>query len=91
MAPAYFDEYESRAGYYEEWLKKQPNGNKIPDSPEERHKLLIAKRIEIYQQLCDAVYEKKGFTSRGVPKRETVEKFGLMDEQANHLLSKFGV
>jgi aldehyde:ferredoxin oxidoreductase len=91
MAPAYFDEYESRAGYYEEWLKKQPNGNKIPDSPEERHKLLIAKRIEIYQQLCDAVYEKKGFTSGGVPKRETVEKFGLMDEQANHLLSKFGV
>jgi hypothetical protein len=51
----------------------------------------MEKRTEAYQKLCDIVYEKKGFTSDAVPKRETVEKFGLMDEQAKQLLSKFGV
>jgi len=37
------------------------------------------------------VYEKKGFTSSGIPKRETVEKFGLMDRQARKLLDQLGV
>jgi hypothetical protein len=51
----------------------------------------MEKRIQAYQQLCDIVYEKKGFTPEGIPKRETVEKFGLMDEQARQLLSELGV
>jgi len=51
----------------------------------------MEKRIETYQHLCDIVYEKKGFTSEGIPKHETVEKFGLMDEQAKQLLSQLGV
>jgi len=91
MGPAYFNEYQSRAEYYDEWLKEKLGGAKIPVSPEERHRLLIEKRMQAYQQLCDIVYEKKGFTSEGIPKREVVEKFGLMDEQARQLLSKFGV
>jgi hypothetical protein len=44
-----------------------------------------------YQKLCDIVYEEKGFTSQAIPKRETVSKFGLMDEQASQLLEEFGV
>jgi aldehyde:ferredoxin oxidoreductase len=91
MGPAYLNEYESRADYYDEWLRKELGDNKLPASLEERHKLLIEKRIEAYQRLCDVVYEKKGFTSEGIPKRETVEKFGLMDEQAAQLLDRFGV
>ena len=91
MGPAYFNEYESRAEYYDEWLQQHLGDNRFPASPEERHKLLMEKRIEAYQQLCDIVYEKKGFTSEGVPKRETVERFGLMDEQARQLLSESGV
>ena len=55
------------------------------------NKLLLEKRIEAYQQLCDIVYEKKGFTSEGIPKRETVERFGLMDEHARQLLDESGV
>jgi len=91
MGPAYFNEYEFRAEYYDEWLKVQLGDDKVPASPEQRHKLLIERRIEAYQQLCDVVYEKKGFTSEGIPKRETVEKFDLMDEQARQLLGEFGV
>ena len=51
----------------------------------------MEKRIKAYKHLCDIVYEKKGFTSEAIPKRETVEKFGLMDEQARQLLSQLGV
>jgi len=91
MGPVYFNEYESRADYYDQWLKEQLGDKDVPASPEERHKLLSEKRVEAYQQLCDIVYEKKGFTRDGIPKRETVEKFGLMDKQAKQLLDEFGV
>ena len=91
MGPAFFNEYQSRAEYYDEWLRKNLGDDKVPVSPEERHKLLIEKRIEAYQRLCDTVYEKKGFTSEGIPKRETVEKFALMDEQARQLFDELGM
>jgi aldehyde:ferredoxin oxidoreductase len=91
IGPAYFNEYEARSQYYDEWLQQQLGDNKVPVSPEQRHKLLMEKRIEAYQQLCDIVYEKKGFTSEGIPKRETVENFGLMDEQAKQLFSQLGI
>ena len=91
MAPVYPNEYESRAEYYDEWLREQVGDNKLPASPEEKHKLILEKRVEAYQRLCDIVYEKKGFTSEGIPKRETVERFDLMDEQAGQLLDEFGI
>ncbi|OGN99589.1 MAG: hypothetical protein A2Y59_01710 [Chloroflexi bacterium RBG_13_52_14] len=92
MGPAFFNEYESRAEYYDKWLQERlGDGELLPATPEQRHKLLMEKRMQAYQQLCDIVYEKKGFTSEGIPKRETVRKFGLLDKQANQLLDRFGV
>jgi len=91
MAPVYFNEYQSRAEYYDEWLQEQLGENKAPEGSEQRHKLIVEKRIEAYQRLCDIVYEEKGFTVEGIPKRETVEKFALLDEQARQLLDEFGV
>jgi aldehyde:ferredoxin oxidoreductase len=91
MAPAFFNEYQSRAEYYELWLGQNGDIKKLPASPKQRHKLLIEKRRRDYQQLCDAVYEKKGFTANGVPRRETVARFGLLDEKAERLLDEMGV
>jgi len=91
MAPAFHNEYLSRSEYYDGWLKEKTGGDKLPATAEGRHSLLLAKRMEDYQKLCDIVYEKKGYTSAGIPKRETVEKFGLADEQAKRLLESFGV
>ena len=91
MGPVYLNEYESRAEYYDGWLREQLSDGAIPATPEKKHELLVEKRIEAYQQLCDIVYEEKGFSSDGIPKRETVEKFGLMDEQAHQLLQEFGM
>jgi len=91
MGPAFFNEYQARAEYYDQWLRQNLGDDKLPVSPEERHKLLIKKRIETYQQLCDSVYEKKGFTPDGIPKRETVTKFALMDEPAVRLFDELGI
>jgi aldehyde:ferredoxin oxidoreductase len=90
MAPVYLNEYQSRSEYYDGWLKDQ-NNNKLPESLALRHHLLIEKRLEAYRQLCDIVYEKKGYTSAGIPKRETVNKFGLLDEQAKRLLDEYSL
>jgi len=91
MGPAYFNEYEFRAEYYDQWLQEQLGHDKLPTTPEDRHKLVMEKRIEAYGQLCDIVYEKKGFTSEAIPKQETVEKFDLLDEQAKQLLHELDV
>jgi len=91
MGPVFGNEYDSRAEYYDGWLKEQLGDTALPDSPEKKHELLVARRIEAYQKLCDIVYEKKGFSPDGIPERKTVEKFGLMDEQAEKLLREFGM
>jgi aldehyde:ferredoxin oxidoreductase len=91
MAPAFHNEYLSRSEYYDGWIKEKTGSDKLPGTAEGRHSLLLVKRMEDYQKLCDIVYEKKGYTSAGIPKRETVEKFGLADEQAKRLLESFGV
>jgi aldehyde:ferredoxin oxidoreductase len=89
IAPVYVNEYLTRSEYYDGWLRNLAGGN-LPDTIERRHALLMAKRLEAFQHLCDIVYEKKGYTSDAVPKRETVKKFGLLDKQAERLLAKYG-
>jgi hypothetical protein len=56
----------------------------------QRHTLLMETRVNTFNSLCDLVYEEKGFTNNAVPKRETVKKFGLLDEKADKLLKKYG-
>ncbi|MFC1580304.1 aldehyde ferredoxin oxidoreductase C-terminal domain-containing protein [Thermodesulfobacteriota bacterium] len=91
MGPVYYNEYEARAEYYDEWLKEQLGDEAPPEDPRERHKLLMDLRQEAYQKLCDTVYKAKGYTPDGVPLRKTLERFDLLDEQATGLLSRFGV
>ena len=91
MGPAFFNEYEARADYYETWLKDQTGHEGIPDDHRERHKLIIRLREEAYERLCDAVYNEKGYTADGIPLPETLEDFDLLDEQAQHLLREFGL
>ena len=90
IGPAFFNEYEARSDYYDDWLKKQTGENRIPDDPVARHKKIIELRQHAYQQLCDSVYEEKGYTPEGVPLAETLEAFGLLDDQALTLLGELG-
>jgi aldehyde:ferredoxin oxidoreductase len=91
MGPAYFNEYEARAEYYDAWLSEQMDGAGIPDDPKERHRLVMKLRAEAYEKLCDTVYKEKGYTRDGIPLPETVEKFGLLDDQARRLLAANGL
>ncbi len=92
MGPAYFNEYQSRSDYYDEWLKEHlGRGHDIPPTPEEKHRALLELRQDAYQKLCDEVYKAKGYNSGAVPLRETLEKFDLLDEKAETLLQAYGV
>jgi aldehyde:ferredoxin oxidoreductase len=90
MGPVYLNEYESRAEYYDDWLRENLGDGKLPAGDEQKLNLLIEKRVRQYEQLCNIVYNIKGYTIDGIPKRETVKRFGLMDEQANRLLDEYG-
>jgi aldehyde:ferredoxin oxidoreductase len=92
MGPAFFNEYQSRSDYYDEWLRERLDaGNDFPASSEQRHQTLLQLRQEAYQKLCDAVYQAKGYTPQGVPLRQTLEKFELLDKKAEELLQAYGV
>jgi len=88
MGPAFFNEYQSRAEYYDAWLQEQLGPDrKPPDDPEDRHRMIVELRRQAYQNLCDVVYRAKGFTSEAIPLTETVARFGLLDDQAVTLLN----
>jgi aldehyde:ferredoxin oxidoreductase len=91
MGPAYFNEYEARAEYYDNWLKEEVEEEALPDNPTARHEMLMALRQEAYQKLCDSVYVAKGYTLDGVPLPETLEKFDILDDQALDLLNEMGL
>ena len=91
MGPVFFNEYESRADYYDEWLKEQIGEKEYPVDAVKRHRMLMEIRQEAYQQLCDAVYKEKGYTLEAVPLPETLERFGLLDNESLALLNEFGV
>ena len=91
MGPAYFNEYQSRSDYYDEWLKEHlERGDNVPPTPEDRHRVLLKLRQDAYQRLCDEVYKAKGYNANAVPLRETLEKFDLLDEKAEALLAEYG-
>jgi aldehyde:ferredoxin oxidoreductase len=90
MSPVYENEYSARDEYYDTWLKENSDQNQLPETTEKKLNILIEKRVQAYQHLCDIVYQKKGYRSDGIPKRETVKRFDLLDEQASYLLDKFG-
>ena len=87
MAPAFFNEYQERMDHYDEWLADVMGSAPLPEDPRARHRLLIEKRQEAYQQLCDTVYAEKGFDAQGVPTADTVASLGLLDAQAEQLLN----
>jgi aldehyde:ferredoxin oxidoreductase len=91
MGPAYINEYQSRAEYYDAWLKEQVGGEAFPDNQDDRHRLLMEVRQDAYRRLCDAVYREKGYSNDGVPFQETLETHGLLDDKTLDLLDEYGM
>jgi aldehyde:ferredoxin oxidoreductase len=91
MGPVYLNDYQSRAEYYDAWLKEQVGAETFPDNQNDRHRILMEVRRDAYQRLCDAVYREKGYRDDGVPFPETLEKYGLLDDKTLDLLSDYGM
>ncbi len=91
MAPAFPEEYQNREAYYDEWLKEHmEQGIQMPETIEEKHRLLVQLRRDAYETLCDSVYKAKGYSINGIPLPETLKRFDLFDEKALAILKTYG-
>ncbi|MBE0698438.1 MAG: aldehyde ferredoxin oxidoreductase C-terminal domain-containing protein, partial [Anaerolineaceae bacterium] len=70
-------EYESRAERYDKSLREEAGINLDGMSTEEKMRALRSYRENRYEQLVDAVYQRRGWNSNGVPTLETVQRLGI--------------
>lgn len=75
--PVTAEEYTSREQRYDQQMKEiigiDPDGKSVPE------KLVITRKYREgrYEQLLDAVYNRRGWTSNGVPKLEYLKNIGM--------------
>lgn len=87
VGPVTVEEYESRAERYDKQLKEL-GYNIEGKSTEEKMKQLRKYREDQYQKLCDAVYERRGWTKNGVPTLETIKRLGIDYPDVVELVNK---
>jgi aldehyde:ferredoxin oxidoreductase len=87
VGPVTVEEYESRSERYDDQLNElgmETEGR----STEEKVKMLRDYRESQYQKLCDAVYKRRGWTSGGVPKLETIKRLNIDFPDVVELIKK---
>ena len=77
VGPVTEEEYESRAERYDKQLKEKVGIDPTGMSTAEKVKALRSFREEQYEKLCDAAYERRGWTRDGVPTTETLKRLGI--------------
>ncbi|MBP7310053.1 MAG: aldehyde:ferredoxin oxidoreductase [Candidatus Cloacimonetes bacterium] len=77
VGPVTEEEYLSRAERYDKLLQTKQNIDPTGKSTTEKMALLRAYREDQYQQLVDAVYQRKGWTPEGVPTVEHLQNIGM--------------
>lgn len=75
--PVSKEEYESRSERYDKQLKESLKLDPAKMSLEEKISTLRKYREDRYEQLLDAVYLRRGWTSNGVPKIEHLKELGM--------------
>jgi aldehyde:ferredoxin oxidoreductase len=91
MSPVYEEEYRSRQERYDRQLAEILGGEeRLPADLQQRLDLLIGIRQRQYQELCDAVYQEKGYDRNGVPTHETLVALDLLDAESQALIEKYG-
>ncbi|HDQ16349.1 MAG TPA: aldehyde:ferredoxin oxidoreductase [Bacteroidetes bacterium] len=75
--PVTVAEYESRAERYDAQLKDTVGFDPTGKSTEEKMQVLRQYRENRYEQLLDAVYNRRGWTKNGVPKLDHLKKLGM--------------
>lgn len=77
VGPVTVEEYESRAERYDGQLEDLVGIEPQKMSTEEKMAALRTFREERYEQLVDAVYERRGWDKHGVPTVATVKRLGI--------------
>ena len=77
LGPVTEEEYESRAERYDRQLKEDVGIDPAGMSTAEKVKAMRKYREGRYETLIDVVYERRGWTSNGVPKLESLQKLGI--------------
>ena len=75
--PVTKEEYESRQERYDKQLKEDIGIDPLNKTTEEKMALVRSYRENRYEQLLDAVYQRRGWTSNGVPKVEHLINIGM--------------
>lgn len=77
MGPALPVEYEDRADHYDRQIRDEIGLEPNSMTLEEKMAAVRKFREERYEQLVDAVYKRRGWTSNGVPTLETIRRLGI--------------
>jgi len=75
--PVTAEEYESRAERYDKQLKELVGFDPEGKTTQEKMAATRAYREDRYEQLLDAVYQRRGWTKNGVPKIEHLKDLGM--------------
>ncbi|HNV92869.1 MAG TPA: aldehyde ferredoxin oxidoreductase C-terminal domain-containing protein [Candidatus Cloacimonas sp.] len=89
VGPVTEEEYLSRQERYDKQLKEKIGINPEGKSTQEKMEILRNYREDQYQQLIDAVYDRKGWTKEGVPKIEHLEKIGMDLPEVIEVVKRF--
>lgn len=77
VGPVTVEEYESRAERYDKQMREiigiDPGGK----STEEKMKITREHRMKVYNNVVDAAYARRGWTSNGVPTVERLKELGI--------------
>ncbi len=77
MGPVTPAEYEDRRDYYDDILKNEVGLDPSGMSTEQKIAELRKYREKRYDQLVDAVYQRRGWTKNGIPTLETIRRLGI--------------
>ena len=91
VGPVTVLEYESRAERYDAQLQENYKVDIDGKPTAEKLAILRKRREEQYEKLQDAVYERRGWTSEGIPTVETVKRLGIDFEEVLEILKANGV
>ena len=91
MGPVTVEEYESRSDRYDQQLQDVYQVDIEGKDTAEKVKMLRKRREERYEQLKDAVYDRRGWTMTGIPTLDTVRRLGIDFPEVLEVLKVHGV
>jgi aldehyde:ferredoxin oxidoreductase len=88
MGPVTKEEYESRQDRYDKQLSEELNLNVAGKSTKEKMSILRKHREAKYEQLKDAVYQRRGWNLNGIPTIEKINALKIDLPEIHELLKK---